>query len=96
VAVGAAPPRNVFVRDRSVRRGARAEEPGTTVLALGGEPGEAFRVSPWGVLALRQAAAQEPKVADWSSGDSDLDPIRDDTRFESAVAGKANAGGETA
>jgi tetratricopeptide (TPR) repeat protein len=37
----------VFVRDRTVRRGAYAEEPGTTVLALGGKPGEPFEVSPW-------------------------------------------------
>jgi len=37
----------VFVRDRTVRRGAFAEEPGTTVLAMGGKPGEAFEVSPW-------------------------------------------------
>jgi hypothetical protein len=135
----------VFVRERSVRRGARAEEPGTTVLALGGKPGEAFQVSPWeyyfaaipayreqdyargieivregvqhypenpsvlytlacleslagdtdsAIEHLRQAAAHEPKVADWSREDSDLDPIRDDPRFESAIAGKANAGGK--
>ena len=37
----------VFVRDRTVRRGAYAEEAGTTVLAMGGKPGEAFEVSPW-------------------------------------------------
>jgi mannose-6-phosphate isomerase-like protein (cupin superfamily) len=37
----------IFVRDRTVRRGAYAEEPGTTVLAMGGKPGEAFEVSPW-------------------------------------------------
>jgi tetratricopeptide (TPR) repeat protein len=37
----------VFVSDRTVRRGAYAEEPGTTVVALGGKPGEAFEVSPW-------------------------------------------------
>jgi mannose-6-phosphate isomerase-like protein (cupin superfamily) len=37
----------VFVRDRTVRRGAYAEEPGTTVLAMGGKPGEPFEVSPW-------------------------------------------------
>jgi tetratricopeptide (TPR) repeat protein len=37
----------VFVRDRTVRRGAYAEEPGTTVVALGGKPGEVFEVSPW-------------------------------------------------
>lgn len=32
----------VFVRDPAARRGAVAEEPGTTVLAIGGKPGEAF------------------------------------------------------
>jgi tetratricopeptide (TPR) repeat protein len=32
----------VFVRDPAAQRGAVAEEPGTTVLALGGKPGEAF------------------------------------------------------
>lgn len=37
----------VFVRDPSTRRGARATEAGTTVLAMGGEPGAAFTVSPW-------------------------------------------------
>jgi hypothetical protein len=135
----------VFVRERSVRRGAFAEEPGTTVLALGGKPGEAFQVSPWeyyfaaipafrerdyalgieivreglerypdnpsvlytlacfesldgdsdsALEHLRQAAAQEPRVADWARDDSDLDPIRDDPRFESAIAGKADAGGQ--
>lgn len=29
------------------RREARAEEPGTTVLAIGATPGEAYRVAPW-------------------------------------------------
>ena len=37
----------VFVRDPAVKRGAHAEEAGTTVLALGGKPGEPFQVSPW-------------------------------------------------
>lgn len=32
----------VFLRDPAARRGAVAEEPGTTVLAIGGKPGEAF------------------------------------------------------
>jgi hypothetical protein len=132
----------VFVRERSVNRGAFAEEAATTVLALGGKPGEAFQVSPWeyyfaaipayrdqdyargiaivreglerypdnpsvlytlacfeslsgdGDLAiehLRRAAVVEPKVADWAKDDSDLDPIRDDPRFESAIAGKPGA-----
>jgi hypothetical protein len=135
----------VFVRERSVRRGAFADEPGTTVLALGGRPGEAFQVSPWeyyfaaipafrerdyaggieivreglerypdnpsvlytlacfesldgdsdsALEHLRHAAVHEPKVADWARHDSDLDPIRDDPRFESAIAGKADAGGQ--
>jgi tetratricopeptide (TPR) repeat protein len=136
----------VFVRDRAVKRGAYAEEPGTTVLALGGQPGEAFRVSPWeyyfaaipafkakdyrlgieivgeglerypdnppvlytlacfeslagetdsALEHLRQAAAREPKVATWAEGDTDLDPIRADPRFDSAVAGEPEPGGET-
>ena len=37
----------VFVSDPKVRREARAEEPGTTVLAVGGKPGEAYSPSPW-------------------------------------------------
>jgi tetratricopeptide (TPR) repeat protein len=37
----------VFVRDPAVRRAAIAEEEGTVVLAVGGEPGEAYEVSPW-------------------------------------------------
>jgi hypothetical protein len=37
----------VFLDDPSERRGARAVEDGTTVLAIGGVRGEAFRVSPW-------------------------------------------------
>jgi hypothetical protein len=134
----------VFVRDRAVRRGAFAEEPGTTVLALGGKPGEAFRISPWeyyfaaipaykdkdyaraaaivreglerypenanvlytlacfesldgdsdaALEHLRAAAAQEPRVAEWAKDDSDLDPIRGDPRYESAVAGQPDTRG---
>jgi hypothetical protein len=37
----------VFVDDPAVRRGAIALEPGTTVLAIGGRPGEPYTVSPW-------------------------------------------------
>jgi hypothetical protein len=37
----------VFVADPSVRRGAVAQEPGTTVLVAGGVPGKAFQPSPW-------------------------------------------------
>ena len=37
----------VFLDDPSERRGAVAVEPGTIVVAVGGKPGEAYRVSPW-------------------------------------------------
>ena len=37
----------VFLRDPSVRRYAIAAEPGTTVLAIGGKPGEAYTPSAW-------------------------------------------------
>jgi len=37
----------VFVRDPEARRGAVALEAGTTVLAVGGEAGAAYRVAPW-------------------------------------------------
>jgi quercetin dioxygenase-like cupin family protein len=137
----------VFVRERSVKRGAHAVEPDTTVLALGGKPGEAFQVSPWeyyfaaipayrdkeyargseivreglerypenpsvlytlacfeslagerdaAIEHLRQAAARDARVREWAEDDSDLDPIRDDPRFESAVAGQPQAAGEPA
>ena len=37
----------VYVPDPAVARGATALEPGTTLLAVGGEPGKAFEVSSW-------------------------------------------------
>jgi tetratricopeptide (TPR) repeat protein len=37
----------VFLDDPAERREAVAEEPGTTVLAIGGKVGEAYEVSPW-------------------------------------------------
>ncbi len=37
----------VHLADPSVRRHARAEEPGTVVLAVGGKPGEAYTPSAW-------------------------------------------------
>ncbi len=37
----------VFVRDPATRRSAVANEPGTTVVIVGGKPGEPFRVSGW-------------------------------------------------
>ncbi|HWN20370.1 MAG TPA: tetratricopeptide repeat protein [Gaiellaceae bacterium] len=37
----------VFVGDPAVRRSAKAEEAGTTILVAGGERGKPFAVSPW-------------------------------------------------
>ena len=37
----------VFVRDPAVSRGAVAREPGTTVVAIGGKPGEPYRPRAW-------------------------------------------------
>jgi tetratricopeptide (TPR) repeat protein len=37
----------IFVRDPEVRRHARADEPGTAVLAVGGPRGQAYEPSPW-------------------------------------------------
>ena len=41
----------VFVRDPGARRKSVANEDGTIVLAIGGRPGEAFRVSPFEALS---------------------------------------------
>jgi mannose-6-phosphate isomerase-like protein (cupin superfamily) len=37
----------VFIRDPHIQRAAKAAEPGTTVLAVGGKAGEAYHVSAW-------------------------------------------------
>ena len=37
----------VYVRDPATLRGAVARSAGTTVVAVGGEPGAAYRISPW-------------------------------------------------
>jgi tetratricopeptide (TPR) repeat protein len=47
----------VFLDDPAERRGAVAVEPDTLVLAVGGKPGEAYRVSPW-EYNFRAVAAQ--------------------------------------
>ncbi|OLD97930.1 MAG: hypothetical protein AUG91_10390 [Actinobacteria bacterium 13_1_20CM_4_69_9] len=53
----------VFLDDAKERRGARAVEDGTTVLAIGGERGAAFKVSPW-EFAFAGVPAQEAKRYD--------------------------------
>ena len=45
----------VFVRDPAVRRAAVAHEPGTTLLCVGGRPGQPFRVSTWEYSRRAQA-----------------------------------------
>ena len=54
VAAGSA----VFLRDPKVKRYARAEEPGTTVLALGGKPGS-HEISAWEYFFAAYAVADE-------------------------------------
>jgi tetratricopeptide (TPR) repeat protein len=51
----------VFVRDPAARRKAVAEEPGATVLAVGGRPGAVFEPSSWerSAPALAYFASQE-------------------------------------
>lgn len=55
----------VFVRDPATRRKAIAEDPETTVLAVGGRPGEVFTPSDWerSAPALAHFAAQEYEKA---------------------------------
>ena len=134
----------VFVRPGTLR-GAVAAEDGTTVLAVGAKPGEAFTPSGWewsfvagayqrqgrvddAVAVMREGVALYPdaweahynlacseslagrreealaslgralelnreEVRRHAADDSDLDPIRDDPRFRSAIAGEPEAGG---
>ena len=48
----------VFLRDPKVKRYARAEEPGTTVLAIGGKPGS-HEVSAWEYFFMAYAVVDE-------------------------------------
>jgi tetratricopeptide (TPR) repeat protein len=52
----------VFVRDPSLRRGGVALTDDATVLAIGGRPGEAFRVSAWEAMF---AATPHIKAKEW-------------------------------
>jgi tetratricopeptide (TPR) repeat protein len=54
VAAGSA----VFLRDPKVKRYARAEEPGTTVLAIGGKPGQ-HEISAWEYFFAAYARADQ-------------------------------------
>jgi tetratricopeptide (TPR) repeat protein len=57
-----APPGTVvFVRDPAARRGAVATEANTTALAVGGNPGHAYEISPWEWVA--------EAIPAWRAGD---------------------------
>jgi tetratricopeptide (TPR) repeat protein len=70
----------VFVEPES-KRGAIAEEDGTTVLVFGGTPGEAFKVSPW-----------EATSDAWTSY-QDKDYVTAADRFARVLADYPKAGG---
>ena len=62
----------MFIRDPSLRRVAIAEEEGTVVLAVGGEPGRAYQVSPWewnfSAMPLLRAGRWEEAIAELEDG----------------------------
>jgi tetratricopeptide (TPR) repeat protein len=55
----------VFVRDPAVTRAAVAHEPGTTLLCVGGRPGQPFRISTWEYSRRAQARVEagDPEAA---------------------------------
>jgi tetratricopeptide (TPR) repeat protein len=63
----------VFVRDPAAKRGAVATEAGTTVLAIGGTPGEAYRVFP----AEAQEAMKAYSEGDFETALQRLQPVLD-------------------
>ena len=62
----------VFIRDPTVKRHARAEEPDTSVLAVGGPRGAAYEPSPWELSFFaekyRAAGDYEAMAAEIASG----------------------------
>ena len=62
----------LFIRDPKVERHAVAEEPGTTVLAVGGKPGEAYKPSVWeywfAATPLSQAGDHEAAIETVKAG----------------------------
>jgi hypothetical protein len=54
----------VYVRDPSLKRAAIAEEEGTVVLAVGGEPGQPYKVSPWESYFAAMPALREGRWRD--------------------------------
>ena len=62
----------VFIRDPAVKRVAFEEEEGTVVLAVGGEPGRAYEVSPWehtfAAIPLLKAGRWDEAIAVFEAG----------------------------
>ena len=54
----------VYLRDPAVQREAIAEEPGTLVLAIGGEPGAPYEVSAWETMFYALPASREGRWED--------------------------------
>jgi tetratricopeptide repeat protein len=62
----------IFIRDPALKRFAIAEEDDTVVLAVGGEPGQAYAVSPWefsfGAMPALAAGRYDEAIALLESG----------------------------
>jgi hypothetical protein len=54
----------VHIADPKLRRKAIAAEPGTLVLAIGGEPGRAYEISPWESYFAAMPAMREQRYDD--------------------------------
>jgi Tetratricopeptide repeat len=136
----------VFVRDPKAKRKAVAKAAGTTIIAAGGTPGEAFVPQNWeqttyvlrhwatgdfeqavaeltalrseypedtglvynlacaesrsgrtedALAHLREAVERDERFRELAGDDEDFDPIRDDSGFSSAIAGKPDSGGSS-
>jgi quercetin dioxygenase-like cupin family protein len=57
----------VFLPDPATHRHAVAEEPGTTVLAVGGKPGEAHEISGW---EFRSRAEPHIEAGEWDEAEA--------------------------
>jgi tetratricopeptide (TPR) repeat protein len=62
----------VFIRDPSVRRHARAEEPETSVLAIGGPRDAAYEPSPWEDFF---AAQRHRNAGDYAAFEAELEDV---------------------
>jgi len=90
-----APAGTMVLAPPEVRRTAFAEEPGTTLIALGGTPGKAYEASACceslagraddAIEHLRSAIELKPEFRELATDDSDFDPVRDEEAFRQLV-----------